>query len=114
MVGISWVGKPIYGFGTALPVITPSFRPVEAISREIITQRPQMILGNGRRVGCHTLEVTDHMPFSDAGVRTTLAPRKRINLRRSTLKFSAIVTTGRVIIAERLRAEARRADPKRD
>jgi hypothetical protein len=62
MVGISLVGKPIYGFGTALPVITPSFRPVEAIRREIITQRPQMVLGNGSQVGCHTLEVTDHIP----------------------------------------------------
>ena len=33
------------------------------------------------------------VPFCAAGVRTTLAPRKRISLRRSTLKFSAIVTT---------------------
>ena len=33
------------------------------------------------------------VPFSDAGVSTTLAPRKRIILRRSMLKFSAIVTT---------------------
>ena len=33
------------------------------------------------------------VPFSDAGVRITRAPRKRISRRRSTLKFSAIVTT---------------------
>ena len=33
------------------------------------------------------------MPFSEAGVSTTLAPRNRISRRRSTEKFSAIVTT---------------------
>ena len=33
------------------------------------------------------------VPFSEAGVRMTLTPRKRISFRRSTLKFSAIVTT---------------------
>src|SRR5687767_12892253 len=33
------------------------------------------------------------MARSDAGVITTLAPRKRISLRRSTLKLSAMVTT---------------------
>ena len=33
------------------------------------------------------------VPRSAAGVRITLAPRKRISLRRSTLKLSAIVTT---------------------
>jgi hypothetical protein len=33
------------------------------------------------------------VPFSDAGVSTTLAPRKRMSLRRSTLKLSAMVTT---------------------
>ena len=33
------------------------------------------------------------VPRSAAGVITTFAPRKRISLRRSTLKLSAIVTT---------------------
>ncbi|MEO5669238.1 MAG: hypothetical protein ABIR26_00980 [Ramlibacter sp.] len=33
------------------------------------------------------------LPFCQAGVSTTLAPRKRINRRRSTLKFSAITIT---------------------
>ena len=37
--------------------------------------------------------VTMPMPRSAAGVITTLAPRKRISLRRSTLKGSAMVTT---------------------
>ncbi len=33
------------------------------------------------------------VPFSEAGVSTTLAPRKRMSRRRSTLKFSAMTTT---------------------
>jgi len=33
------------------------------------------------------------VPFSAAGVSTTLAPRKRISLRRSTEKLSAMVMT---------------------
>jgi hypothetical protein len=33
------------------------------------------------------------LPLSAAGVSTTFAPRKRIILRRSTLKFSAMTTT---------------------
>ena len=32
-------------------------------------------------------------PFCARGVRTTLAPRKRISCRRSTEKLSAMVTT---------------------
>ena len=37
--------------------------------------------------------LTMPMPRSAAGVSTTLAPRKRISLRRSTLNGSAMVTT---------------------
>ena len=33
------------------------------------------------------------VPFSAAGVSTTRAPRKRISLRRSTLKLSAMTMT---------------------
>ena len=47
------------------------------------------------------------LPFQRAGVSTTFAPRKRISLRRSTLKFSAIVDDERIAL---LRAHHRETD----
>ena len=55
---------------------------------ELAAQEPAVRLGELER-----LARACRCPSSAAGVSTTFAPRKRISLRRSTLKFSAIVTT---------------------
>ena len=55
---------------------------------ELARQEPAV-----RRRRARSALLTMPMPRSAAGVSTTLAPRKRISLRRSTLKVSAIVTT---------------------
>jgi hypothetical protein len=54
---------------------------------ELAGQEPAVRLGQLDRLLDHA------RPRSAAGVRTTLAPRKRISLRRSTLNVSAMVTT---------------------
>ena len=54
---------------------------------ELAAKEPAVPVGKLYRLGEHPL------PFSEAGVSTTLAPRKRMSLRRSMLKLSAMVTT---------------------
>ena len=54
---------------------------------ELAAQEPAVRLGQLDGLGQHAAALLG------AGVSTTLAPRKRSSLRRSTLKFSAIVTT---------------------
>ena len=46
------------------------------------------------------------LPFSAAGVSTTLAPRKRISRRRSTLKFSAMDDDQRIAVLRAHHGEA--------
>ena len=54
---------------------------------ELAGEEPAVRLGE-------LLGLVDHAGGAPAaGVSTTLAPRKRISLRRSTLKLSAMVTT---------------------
>ena len=55
---------------------------------ELAREEPAVLFGE-----LHGAFFTIPVPRSGAGVMTTLAPRKRMSLRRSTLKLSAMVTT---------------------